>query len=351
MMKKYIFYLLAVCFALPAGGQTVTTAVPFLTVNPDVRSAGMGSIGVAARPDVWAAFSNAARYAFMEKQAGMAFSYTPWMKELVEGQNLYALAAFYRPDSKSAVAVSVRYFTLPEFAFWNEQGEMLGSTSPSDFALDAAYTRRFGNHFSAALAIRYIRSGVGEEVDGGGDVEADGAVAGDLSFYYVSGLQCGESRGNWRLGLQLANLGTKISSYGSDTYLPASLKLGGSADLALKERHTISVGVDFSRLLVEENTALKDNSVLSNVFGSFGNRAFFKSVVWSVGAEYDWKKTVCARLGYNHESVEYGDRCYFTLGAGVRVFGFLLDVSWLMPAGDSDAPYKNTWRIGVGYCF
>lgn len=96
---------------------------------------------------------------------------------------------------------------------------------------------------------------------------------------------------------------------------------------------------------------MKDNSVMANVFGSFGNYALLKSVAWSAGAEYEWKKTVAGRIGYYHESEEYGDRCYFTLGAGARWKGFLLDASYLLPTGDSEAPYKNTWRVGIGYCF
>lgn len=351
-MKRFLLYIAIVSLFLPVQGQTVTTAVPFLTINPDVRSAGMGNTGIALRPGVWAAFSNAAQYAFAGEKAGAAFSYTPWLKNWVDGQNLYALCGFYSIDDKSAVSVSGRYFTLPDFAFWDNEGNETGTVSPADFAVDVAYSRRFGQHFSAALTLRYIHSGTGDQVEGVEELETDGAVAGDLSLYYQASMKWRENcPGHWRIGLQLANLGSKISSYGTDAYLPAMLKLGGSVDVELKKQHTVALAVDFSRLLVEANTALKDNSVLSNVFGSFSNRAFFKSVVWAVGAEYDWKKQVTGRIGYNHESEMYGDRCYFTLGAGGRWKGISLDMSYLLSTGDSDAPYENTWRLGVGYCF
>ena len=350
-MKKLILYTLLTCLAGALPAQQVTTGVPFLTVNPDVRSSGMGNAGVAARPDVWSAFTNAARYAFLDEKAGAVFSYTPWMKELVDGQNLYALAAFYRIDPKSAVSVSGRFFTIPEFMFWDHEGNVLGTTTPSEYAVDVAYSRRFSEHFSAALAVRYIHSGIGDQVEGVEELEAAGAVAGDISLYYTSAAKFFGHDGGWRLGLQLANLGSKISAYGADTYLPATLRLGAGADMQLCQNHRVALALDFSRLLVEGNTAFKDNGVLANISGSFGNKAFLKSVVWSVGAEYDWKDMISGRIGYNHESEMYGDRQYFTLGAGGKAFGIALDLSYLFPAAGGDAPYKNTWRAGISYCF
>lgn len=350
-MGKLLIYIGILLVSLPAISQTVTTAVPFLDINPDVRSAALGNTGVASSPDVWSAFTNPARYAFAKERAGVAFSYLPWMKHMVDGQHLFALAGYYQVDENSAISLGARYFTFPDFIFTDEEGEITGKTSPADWALDVAYSRRFGGHWSLAFALRYIHSGIGDEAEGMDKLKDDGAIAGDLSVYYVSAMQFSGGEGHWRAGLQIANVGSKISAYGAEAYLPATLKLGGVADLMIDGKHGVMLAVEFSRLLVEGNSAFKDNSVLANIAGSFSNRALLKSVVWKVGAEYDFRGMVAGRIGYHHESEMYGDRTYFTLGAGGKYAGFSLDAAYLFPCGDSDAPYKNTWRIGIGYCF
>ncbi|HRX01341.1 MAG TPA: hypothetical protein P5280_17750, partial [Cyclobacteriaceae bacterium] len=59
--------------------KVITTAVPFLTITPDSRAAGMGDAGVATSPDANSAYWNAAKLAFIEKSYGVSGSYTPWL--------------------------------------------------------------------------------------------------------------------------------------------------------------------------------------------------------------------------------------------------------------------------------
>ena len=69
-----------------AGQQNViTTAVPFLTITPDSRRAGLGDAGVALTGDAYSVYWNPASLAFAEKNAGFATSYAPWLRSLVPG--------------------------------------------------------------------------------------------------------------------------------------------------------------------------------------------------------------------------------------------------------------------------
>src|SRR5688500_7957198 len=82
------------------GGQdnssrVVTTAVPFLTIAPDARAAGMGDVGVATSPDVNSQHWNAAKYPFAEKNWAIGLSYTPWLNKLINDMSISYLS-FYK---------------------------------------------------------------------------------------------------------------------------------------------------------------------------------------------------------------------------------------------------------------
>ena len=322
-------------------------------VAPDARGGGMAETGVAGRPDVYSMYYNASRYAFVKGRGGVAFSYLPWMRNLIKGQNLFSLNGYYRLGEKQTVAAGVRYLKGDDFSGAGETGEVTGNFSPSDYVIELAYSRSFGTSFSAALTFKYIRTGLGElkmpEMDG---CDPSGAVAFDISCFYQKETG-GVYPSVWRVGLNISNIGSKIAymTEGKEAYLPANLRLGGAYEMNLN-RHRVSVSLDINKLMVRTYDPEKaDESVFKNIAGSFGNENFLKSIVWQLGAEYRWRDLLALRTGYFHESEMYGYRQYLTLGAGGVWKGFMLDVSYLFPTGEKDAPYKNTFRLSVGYCF
>ena len=74
----------------------VQTGVNSLGIAPDARGGGMGDIGAATDPDVYSQFWNPAKYAFAYSQAGVAFSYTPWLRKLVSDINLGYLSGYWK---------------------------------------------------------------------------------------------------------------------------------------------------------------------------------------------------------------------------------------------------------------
>src|SRR5579862_6100259 len=83
-----------------AGAQivnTVTTAVPFLRIDPDARSQGMGTVGVATPADANAIYQNPAKLAFIDSSDfGFSMSFTPWLKALVNDIYLASLNGYYK---------------------------------------------------------------------------------------------------------------------------------------------------------------------------------------------------------------------------------------------------------------
>ena len=138
--------------------NAITTAVPFLTITPDARHGALGSAGAATSPDVYDNFHNPAKLVFMTDEAMIGLSYTPWLQALVPGINLSYLAGMKKIDEMSAIGGSLRYFTLGEIQFTDEQGNQTIQHNPNEFSIDAAYSRKLAERFSMSISLRFIYS-------------------------------------------------------------------------------------------------------------------------------------------------------------------------------------------------
>ena len=79
----------------------VNTGVTTLSITPDARGSGMGNLGAATDPDVNSQFWNPSKYAFAYSQGGLALSYTPWLRKIVNDIFLANLAGYaLRGDAK-----------------------------------------------------------------------------------------------------------------------------------------------------------------------------------------------------------------------------------------------------------
>lgn len=69
--------------------SNIYTAVPFLLITPQPRSAAMGNAGVALDADANATNMNTSGLAFLpEGDIGISFSYSPWLKQLASGMSI-----------------------------------------------------------------------------------------------------------------------------------------------------------------------------------------------------------------------------------------------------------------------
>ena len=113
-MKKYILPLIIAFLSVHLLAQDknqfnpVNTGVNSLGIAPDSRGGGMGDVGAATDPDVNSQFWNPAKYPFTISRAGVAVSYTPWLRKLVNDIDLAYLAGYYRIGDYQAVSGSLR---------------------------------------------------------------------------------------------------------------------------------------------------------------------------------------------------------------------------------------------------
>jgi hypothetical protein len=119
--------------------NVVTTAVPFLRVSPDARSAGMGDVGIATSADAYSGFWNNAKTPFATSKLSVAATYTPWLSDLkLNDVYLLNLGGYYKLSDLQAVNLGVRYFSLGNIQFTDALWKCIKYISVlREFAVDA----------------------------------------------------------------------------------------------------------------------------------------------------------------------------------------------------------------------
>ena len=342
----------------------VDHAVISQTIAPDARSAGMGDVGAATDPDVNSQYWNPAKYPFCISRAGVALNYTPWLRQLVKDIDLAYVAGYYRIGDYSAVSASLRYFSLGEVT----SGDM--TVNPYEMSVDAAYSLMLSEKFSIAAAIRWIYSDL--RYDYTEDSSPASAFAADLAMYYNNYFMIGNRECQLGLGMNISNVGSKITYYGDDRsqFIPANLRIGASVMVPIDEYNRFSISADANKLLVPtvpkqnegesaadyQNRVIEEYSDVSSIAGIFksfsdapgGFKEELEEIQWSVGAEYVYHDQFSVRAGYHHESENKGNRKYFTVGGGFRMSVFSLDVGYVISTAQSN-PLDQTLRFSLAF--
>ena len=345
----------------------VEHAVISQMIAPDARAAGMGDVGAATDPDVNSQYWNPAKYPFCISRAGIALNYTPWLRQLVNDIDLAYVAGYYRIGDNSALSGSLRYFSLGE-VYTSDVSDI--TVRPYEMSLDAAYSMMLSETFSMGVGLRWIYSDL--RYDYSEDSKPASAFAADLSFYYNNYVMMGSRECQLGLGLNLSNMGSKISYYGDEEsqFIPANLRLGASLMVPVDEYNRFSISADANKLMVptvpkqEEDEAnsdyqdrvrrqYSDVGSISGMFMSFsdapdGFSEELKEIQWSVGAEYIYHDQFSLRAGYHHESESKGNRKYFTIGGGFRMNVFSLDVGYVISTAKSN-PLDQTLRFTLAF--
>lgn len=350
--------------------NVVTTAVPFLRISPDARAGAMGDLAVATSPDASASYYNLGKVVFNESSSGINLTYTPWLKKIVPDVYLAAASGYYKFAEDQAISGSLRYFSLGQIQFTDQNGAIQGSGNPREFGVDIGYSRRLSTQLGLGVGLKYIYSNLAAGyASNGGTYKPGNAVAADLGLYYNNTNSLGQG---WAFGAALTNLGSKIAytnNIDDKNFIPANLGLGTFYTRVLDESNKLSFGLDVNKLLVptppmatgdpatDEQAFQKYRStgVLSSWFSSFGDAPDgfseeLKEFQVSVGAEYEYNSQFAFRAGYFYEDETKGNRRFFTAGVGVKYNVFGLNFSYLIPTGSGNTnqnPLSNTLRFSL----
>lgn len=379
-MKKLTITIFATCALMlsPLHAQDkenmfnpVTTGVTSQSIAPDARGGALGDVGAATDPDVNSQYWNPAKYPFCIARAGVAASYTPWLRQLVNDINLAYVAGFYRIGDYQAVSASLRYFSLGEVSTSSDasgSGDM--TINPYEMSIDVAYSRMLSETFSAAVALRFILSDI--TYDYSEETSPGKAFAADIAIYWNRYFTGRTREWNMGIGVNISNIGSKISYGGDDNseFIPTNLRVGVNFLVPINEYNKFAVSADANKLLVPTYPKQEDDesdqdytdrvqkdyydvSPIAGIFKSFtdapnGFKEEMQEIQWSLGLEYIYNERFALRGGYHHENENKGNRKYFTVGAGFHMSVFTLDAAYVISTAQSN-PLDQTMRFTLGF--
>ena len=364
--------------------NVITTAVPFLSINPDSRGGGLGDCGVASDADVYSMHYNPAKYVFLEDKVAVGLGYSPWLRNLVPDMGLAYLAGAYKINDRSSVAATLRYFNAGKVDFRDQNNHSLGEYTPNEWAIDATYSRMLGDYLSGAVAGRFVYSDL---IQNQTDFARKGiSVAADVAVYYKRPVEWFSSMDadiSW--GVAIKDIGSKMNYTSvSDRrdFIPTTLRAGAGLKLELDEYNSLAFMFDLTKLLVP-TSPIRNSQNDSILYGMDNNVAVVQGIIqsfydapgWSwnenemrydhigtlyeelceinvgAGVEYWYNNIFAVRAGYFNETALKGNRKYITMGAALKYNVFGLDVSYLIPVGTvvGSNPLENTLRFNLTY--
>ena len=345
----------------------IPSSVQMLNIAPEARGSAMGDAGVASTPDINSQYWNPAKYIRMDSKCGASLSVTPWLRNIISDINLFSLMGYYKINERNCVSMSIRYFSLGDLVFYNDEGGEEGTYKPNEFSIDAAYSLALSKYFSGAIALRYIHSDLGFQFNDDGYSKGN-AFAADIAFYFKHPLRLRGHKADIMAGIDLSNIGSKISYDDGVTneYLPANLRLGAGFWYEIDKYNKIGAALDFNKLMVptpsyrdnadyESRQEYYNQSVIASIFKSFADgknaREEFQEVDICAGVEYTYNNMFSARFGYHNNPENKGNLKYCTAGLGVKYQMIDVSASYIFAVGDANhnTALANTVRITLGF--
>ncbi len=373
--------------------NAITTTMPFLSINPDTRSGGMGDAGTALSPTCFSSFWNTAGIVFSEKDNEVGIAFIPWLRQLnLTDMNLSYLSGFKKIGERQAFTAGLRYFSLGTITFTNDKGDKLRDDKPSEFELLGGYAFKLTDRFSIGLNGKFAYSNLtGGQIVAGAQTKAGIAGGADISVMYQNqDLKVGGKEASYNFGLTINNIANKVSysPNGQGDFVPINLKIGNAFTSYLDKYNAVTVSVDLQKLLVptppiynvsrSQLIAGKENNVgvVAGMLQSFydapgqlsmdGTDTLFnddktaqivkgsvfkeelREINIGTGIEYDYNKTFAVRGGYFHESATKGNRQFFTFGVGLKYQMLQIDLSYIATIQRNN-PLANTIRYSVRF--
>lgn len=358
----------------------ITTGVPFLLIAPDARAAAMGDMGVATSTDGFSQQWNSSKYVFSTSKSGISVSYTPYLSKLVNDIFLGNVTYFNKINQQNAVGASLKYFSLGDIEFVQDEFSEALLQRPNEFTLDLSYGLRLSDQFAMSVALRFLNSDLKLNVQDT-DAKAASTFGVDINGFYKTQEKAYNSfNGRWRGGFAIQNIGPKFKydEGGQDNFQPTNLRLGAGFDFVFDDFNKLALTLETTKLLVPTPPIIgfvdtdgngrqgsdepsyivsgQDNDVgfVKGIFQSFGDAPGggseeLKEFTAALGAEYLYQDSFAFRLGYFNEHETKGARKFFALGAGFKYNVVNIDLSYLFSASKVQSPLESTLRFSLTF--
>ncbi len=356
LLVSMIIFLItgASSYSQPGGA-----AVPFLRISPDARASGMGETGTAIADDINAIYWNPGGLAFHDYMSDpfamdtepipyrqVALTYSPWLPQF-NADLFYSYGTYgqYFEELDGTVAFNFLFMNLGEFIRTAEDGSQLGKFISNEFSFGLSYGTIIAKDLGVGFQLRYIQSnlapaninqkGAGTGISGSFDLGVLWKPT-DLDLF---GLYLGDLLS---VGMNLQNVGPKITYREEADPLPTTLRLGTAFKVVDDEFNRLVLATDVAKLLVHREEDNVADPLPKSLVTGWQN----PGIEVSLGAEYWYEDIVALRLGYFTEPANLGDRKYWNFGAGVRYDIFRLDFSFINTI-EENHPLANTMRFSM----
>lgn len=323
---------------------------PFLPIQTDIRSRGMGEVGAVLPDNPMGFLFNPACLADANIVFGR-FSRAEWWPTVgYLDRETYAIAAGLSLGPWVNIGAAMHRFDWGPRPLTDEWGVTIGHYFPYEYAIYIGYAARPAPWISAGLNVKYIRMAVGKYTskyytadgigfdiglvfrDPGPDSTHDDQ---DIGFEqalgkfgrFIKAYSHPRSRG-FLFGIALLNIGPNIKSEEAEREypLPHSLRMGFSWQLVDTDPIGVLGAADFDY--------------------SFGDKieTIDKDTNYHIGAEINLWRLITLRGGY--VSMAYDSPDYATMGASLGVDRAHVDVSYI-PKSEKASLFAKTFAWGL----
>lgn len=368
-MKKiasiFLFFALS-CTTLQA--QVGITSVPFLQIEPDSRSAGMGNTGVAIADNASAIFWNPAGLA-QQRGNQISITHANWLPAFNVDLFYDYLVGTYHLEGVGTFGGHITFLNLGEQVRTDDNAQELGRFNSYELSGGLSYGRQINEHFNIGAGLRYIHSSLADGDLNGHKINPGSSFGIDLASQYRSGsFMLGNREAVFRAGINLSNIGPGIryTDNAVKDPLPTMLRTGWAVTVDLDENgyNTLTFSNDISKVMARSeeviaqgDTTYQPMSVFKALGKSWGSYERFngtenvdvgllQQLMFGFGLEYWYNQQFALRTGYYYEDPENGNREFITLGAGVRYGMFGIDFSYLYTLEEYH-PLANTMRFSL----
>lgn len=352
-----------------AYGQVGITSVPFLQIEPDSRSTGMGNTGVAIADNASAIFWNPAGLAF-QNQNQVSLTHANWLPAFNADLFYDYLVGTYYIDGIGTIGGHITFLNLGEQTRTDETGLELGRFNSFEISAGLSYGFSISETFAVGTGLRYIYSSLADGSVSGQEISPGSTVAMDLAALYKSKpFSIGNREATFNAGLNISNIGPGIqyTDNAQKDPLPTMFRAGWAykMDLGSNGLNTITISNDISKIMARnerigsdpDNPEYESMGVFEALFNSWGSFERFngtetvtvglgQQLMYGFGLEYWYDNLFALRTGYYYEHPENGNREFITLGAGLRYNIFGVDFSYLYTL-EEDHPLANTIRLSL----
>ncbi|MGK9367687.1 type IX secretion system outer membrane channel protein PorV [Melioribacter sp. Ez-97] len=351
-------------------------ALPFLLIAPDSRAGGIGESGTGLADNSAAIFWNPAGIAFLTGSE-VSFTHSNWLPQFhLDLFYDYATYRQYIEDLNGSVTASVTYMNYGEIVrTGSDSPEPIGTFRSFDAALTLGYATKLSNDWGLGLNFRIIHSRLADKPT---EAEQGKGVATTVSFdvgamwrpEHLNLPLIGDMSNRLSIGMNLSNIGPKIYyiDQAQADPIPTNFRLGFATRLYQDDFNSITMTLDFSKLLVDKGEAFR-GEVDSNatpkqrkdfyeaIFTAWADQPLseeIRDITTAVGLEYWYGQPgdfmFALRAGYFYEDPSFGNRKFVTIGAGIRYDMYGFDFSYLttdvFKEGENH-PLNNTLRFTI----